>query len=227
MQTLKTTELSEKLVAQYLAYSFLGKAFFEDPTVELFNTLKEEALFADWPLEGSNNTMQAGLDILQPYCDQWDEAAIQEVKGDYARLFIGPNHLLAPPWESVYRSEERLLFEKETLQVRAMYRQYGLALPSDCLQPDDHFGLEMFFVAHLCRLGLNAIENEEKSILENVQQTLADFFEEHICQWADLFLADVKTNAITPYYQGLAVLTSGCIAHTKASWHIFDETVST
>lgn len=218
MQKTDSTELIEKLVAHFLAYSFLGKVFFETPAVELLNTLKKDALFADWPLESANPSMHEGLTILRRYTGEWDEADFPELKRDYARLFIGPNRLLAPPWESVYRSEEHLLFEEETMQVRAMYRKYGFAIPSDYVQPDDHFGLEMSFVAHLCNQGIHALNNQQWQTLEDIQQSVSVFFEEHICQWADAFLTDVKTNAATPYYQGLVVLASGCIAHTVASW---------
>lgn len=218
MQTLATTELSATLVAHHLAYSFLGKAFFEAPSVALINTLQEEALFADWPLEDSNEAMHAGLDILQRVCEQWDEANFQDVKRDYGQLFIGPNRLPAPPWESVYRSEEHLMFEEETFQVRALYRQFGMDIPSECIQPDDHFGLEMFFIAHLCRMGLDALAHEQSAVLDSVLQAVNHFLQDHICQWSEQFLADVKAHAATDYYQGLAFLAEGCIAHTVTSW---------
>jgi TorA maturation chaperone TorD len=225
MHPTETTPHLEKLVAHYLAYSFLGKAFFEGPSIALMTTLKEDALFADWPLENSNDAMQTGLNILQSYCEMWDESDFPELKRDYDRLFIGPNKLPAPPWESVYRSEERLVFEEETLKVRAMYRQYGMALPPDNIQPDDHFGLEMMFVAHLCRLALDAIEQEKPGIAQSMEQAMITFFNEHICQWTDEFLENVQSSASTPYYLGLAALASGCIAHTVASWQINGEAV--
>ena len=188
---------------------------------------KNEALFADWPIEHGNAVMQEGLTILRRYIEQWNEADFHSLKRDYARLFVGPTRLQAPPWESVYRGEEHLLFEEETLQVRAMYRQFGFAVPSTFVQPDDHFGLEMLFVAHLCRLGTHALQDEQALRLDSIRQALTAFFADHICQWSDQFLSDVRTKAATPYYQGLALLASGCIAHTVTRWHMSHQTMST
>ena len=208
------TELLETLVAHCLTYTFLGKAFFEPPTTELLVALKEDDLFAAWPLEAEVAKLQAGLATLQAYTEDWDAAAIEALKRDYARLFVGPNSLLAPPWESVYRSEERLLFEEETLQVRAAYRQFGMALPDGPLQPDDHFGLELFFVAHLCRLGLDSLEHDDSAQLEAVLQGLQRFLHEHVLRWAEPFLQDVSAGAQTDYYRGLAAVALGSLTHT-------------
>ena len=154
------------------------------------------------------------------------ESAIESLKSDYARLFVGPHKLLAPPWESVYRSEEHLLFEEETLQVRALYRQYGMALPAGCHQPDDHFGLEMYFVAHLCGLAIEALERKQWLMLNELRDALRSFLQDHVMQWADQFLADVGAGATTQYYQGLAQLAAGCLAHTTVTWQVPDETAA-
>ena len=220
MDTSPPIELSNKLVAHFLAYGFLGKAFFEVPSIDLMETIKNEDLFSDWPLVSQNAVLNEGLEVLRQYVLQWDTNQFDDLKRDYARLFVGPNRLPAPPWESVYRSEEHLLFEEETLQVRAAYREYGFVVPGDYVQPDDHFGLEMSFIAHLCRIGLDALTNQQPHILDSTRLGLTTFFREHVCQWAEPFLADVLKNATTPYYKGIALRASGCITHSVSTWQI-------
>jgi TorA maturation chaperone TorD len=226
MQTTENTELLETLVAHYLAYSYLGKAFYEAPTIDFITTLTEDRLFEEWPLAGDEDLLNSGLATLQTYCDNWNDAAFATLKSDYTTLFIGPNRLLAPPWESVYLSEEHLLFDEQTLQVRAMYREYGMALPEGNHHPDDHFGLEMYFVAYLCRLGIEAVERGQWLMLNKLRNALRSFLQDHVMQWADQFLTDVETGAVTPYYQGLAQLAAGCLAHTAATWQVLEAEVA-
>lgn len=226
MQPSQNAELLETLVAHYLAYSYLGKAFYEPPTVEFLTTLTQDHLFDEWPLDGDNAALCDGLGLLQAYCAAWDDSAIDALKSDYAHLFVGPQRLAAPPWESVYRSEEHLLFGEETLQVRTLYRQYGMALPEGNRHPDDHFGLEMYFVAHLCHLAIEALEREQWLMLNQLRDALRGFVQAHVMQWADQFLSDVGAGAATRYYQGLARLTAGCLALTAATWQVQGETAA-
>lgn len=69
-------------------------------------------LFATPPLQLSGPAL-AGWnlmhDYIQKHCGE-EFAADHELTGDYYRLFVGPDTVLAPPWESVYRHEDRLIF---------------------------------------------------------------------------------------------------------------------
>lgn len=220
MENTDTVALSERLIATYLAYGFLGKAFFEKPTLELLEQLKQDDLFADWPLDCSNDAMKNGLETLQAFLQEWQAEDFDDVRRDFARLFIGPNRLPAPPWESVYCNEEGLIFDKETLQVRLLYRQFGMAVPTVRNEPDDHFGLEMMFIAHLCQVALEGIRSEQSYYTDLSLAAIDSFFRDHVCTWAYDFLADVAEAANTPYYRGLSLLASGTIAHTMEAWQI-------
>jgi TorA maturation chaperone TorD len=45
------------------------------------------------------------------------DEAFQELRVDHTRLFVGVGKVLAPPWESVYFNEDRMVFQKQTLEV--------------------------------------------------------------------------------------------------------------
>ena len=63
-------------------------------------------------------------------------------------LFVGPGTPLAPPWESVCRhKDEALVFQKETLEVRAAYQELGLQVEKLHHEPDDHIAYELEFFA--------------------------------------------------------------------------------
>lgn len=40
-------------------------------------------------------------------------------------FYVEPGSLPAPPWESAYLSEDRLLFQESTLEVRKAYLKYN------------------------------------------------------------------------------------------------------
>lgn len=208
------TCLTETLVAHSLAYSFLSKAFYDAPDAEFIRMLADERLFDDWPLVNDDDSTRIGLELLQGFCAGWHDGQLASLKEDYAALFIGPDALLAPPWESVYRSVDHLIFEKQTLEVRAEYQQFGMEIPKLNVEPDDHLGLELRFIAHLANVGLNALSENQLNVLALVQDEIGVFYAEHLSQWSDECLSRIVQHAQTDYYRGVAFLTRGSLAHT-------------
>ncbi len=202
------------LVAQGLAFGFLNRAFYEPPSAEFINRLAADDLFADWPLSSNREEMHMGLHLLRKFCSSWQETELPALRSDYGRLFIGPGPLLAPPWESVYLSDEHLLFEAQTLEVREMYRRFGLQAPKLNVEPDDHLGLEMAFMVHLCHEALAALEHQQEDRLHKAMQAQRDFMEKHLLRWAPDCLWRVIRQACTDYYRGVAYLALGCLAET-------------
>jgi TorA maturation chaperone TorD len=207
-QTWQTT-----LTAYGLAYGFLSKAFHESPQTEFITRLYDEDAFADWPLGVVNGATQTGLQLLQEYGAQWTIDALTE---DYRALFIGPGRLLAYPWESVYLSEERLIFDAQTLKVRALYRQYDLQVPQTTREPDDHIGFELAFMVHLCSLGLVACQSRDAAGLARSLEAQRGFLREHLLRWTPAFFQAVINNARTDYYRGTAYLGLGTIETAAA-----------
>jgi TorA maturation chaperone TorD len=211
-------DLAETLLAHQLSYTFLSKVFYEPPTTEFIQPLVDDALFDIWPIESENADIQAGLAELRAFSATWQPDDLVALKRDHARLFIGPERLLAPPWESVYRSDEHLIFERQTLEVRAQYQRFGMPIPRLHIEPDDHIGLEFRFVAYLCNMALEALERDRQDIVETVLAGLRDFLKTHLWAWAPDFLARVEDNSLTAYYRGAARLALGCLQETSAAF---------
>ncbi len=207
---------AETLIAQQLAYTFLGKAFYEPPTLELIQAIADDDLFSDWPFGSTNAEESAGLDQLRQFSARWDSAQFEDLRRDYARLFVGPNRLLAPPWESVYRSSEHLLFERQTFEVRQQYQRYGMETRQSNVEPDDHIGLELRFMAHLDGLALFSMEKGDTNLTIEAVEATGRFLTEHLLQWTPQFLDLVMKSANTAYYRAVAQLTLGCLYHTNA-----------
>jgi TorA maturation chaperone TorD len=193
-------ESSQQAALRSLAYRFLATLYLAPPQPEWLATLVREGLLDEFPVPLGNAQMQEGQRLLVAACREPEFAALT---ADYQQLFIGPNHLPAPPWESVYRTEERLVFDWPTLEVRAAYQEMGLSV-SDTTEPDDHIGLELLFMATLA-------ERQAAGDLRAAAAQAA-FLKRHLLVWAPTFCADLAASAATSLYKGLALLTQGMLA---------------
>lgn len=189
-----------------LAYGFLSKAFYQPPDVDFVTTLFDDDLFSDWPIGTDVDPAQTGIDLLKAFGEQWTADQHRALLDDYNALFVGPNKLLAYPWESVYLSKDGILFDAPTLAVRDFYRRFGLQAPQKTHEPDDHIGLEMAFMVHLCSVGLCMAEQDDQDVLEQIRNAQRDFLSEHLLRWAPAFFQAVIDNTKTDYYRGVAYL---------------------
>jgi len=122
-----------------------------------------------------------------PGFDQPDAEAAEQ---DYLRLFVGLGMPLAPPWESAWASDARLIFQRETLDVRYWYRSAGLQAAALHHEPDDHIGLELEFVGTLLSRG--------------DRETAVAFAREHPRAWAARWAEAVQANGQTAFYAQLS-----------------------
>jgi TorA maturation chaperone TorD len=208
---------ADLLTAHRLAYQFLGAVFSGPPAEELVRRVVVEDLFADWPLETDEPEVRTGLALLRDFCRSPGAERLAPLLADHGRLFEVPGEAFVRPWESVYRSEEHLLFERETREVAESYRRFGMEVPNPGAEPEDHLGLELRFVAHLCVLGEAAIARGDRAALREVVGGMGAFFDEHLTRWAEPCLLQVIGNARTAYYRGAAHLARGCIAETRGA----------
>ncbi len=199
---------------QALAYHFLGRCFYEPPRAEWLAALADDRLFEAWPFPSRDDRAPAGLALLRAFCEGWDPARLGALEWDFNRLFVGPGEMLAPPWESVYRSKTKLTFQEPTLQVRAVYERFGVQAPAVHREPDDHLGLELAFVATLSDLAAATAARDDTAQLATCRQTQRDFLQDHLLAWAPACLALVEKHAETDYYRGAARLALGSLSES-------------
>ncbi len=201
-------ELTEVLLANrnYL-YTLLHKAFGREPDEELLELLSE-AGEAFGLLSGEDG------DILSR-CPRFfgdlkknlgDPAFLEEVKDTYTRLFIGPDALTAPPWESVYRGEDAMLFQETTLRVRQFYRRFSLIPECYPRVADDSLALELDFMARLAQRALDAFQSEDFSGAAELLKGSKEFLEKHLLLWIPKFLERMQKAAEKPLYPQLCLV---------------------
>lgn len=124
---------------------------------------------------------------------------IQHLLIDYARLFVGPFDLLAPPYGSVYLEKTRRIMGETTENALRDYREAGLEMDRAFYEPPDHIAVELEFMYYLVFLNINAAG--DKMQIQN------SFLNHHIGLWVEDFAGLVEKWAATEFYRNLARIT--------------------
>ncbi len=190
------------------ATTFLSHALLRrDAAASMLEGLRTAGLAGSWPLEGDAH--RTGVALLEAAVRE--SASPEALVEDFDALFVGPGHMHACPYESVYRSLEGLTFEAETMQVRRFYADHGLQAPAFNREPDDHIGLEVAFVGQLCLAALNALEDDEPEKARQFVSSARLFVAQHLGVWGPDFCTHVIDNADTSFYASVAHLLLGLI----------------
>ncbi len=200
------------LEARKISYIFFSNQYEQTLTVDDLFEIFYEDVFNNFPLDLDNENYKEGVLLLEGYADE-NKQNYKKMKEktmyDYNRLFIGPAKVLAPPWESVHTTKEKLVFSEPTIAVRAFYKEHGLVFNELNKEPEDHFSIELEFMAFLIDQQITA---ENQGINEKTSYYLLEqkrFMKNHLGKWYSIFLDAVYKNAQTKYYQGLALCTKG------------------
>ncbi|MBE3598445.1 MAG: molecular chaperone TorD family protein [Limnochordaceae bacterium] len=222
------------LQARLAAYQLLSQVFLDEPDPRWLRGLAQSRALRAFPLARANAEVEQGTALAAGYLEQPEslsEEGLDRLRWDYTRLFIGPARLPAPPWESAYLTEERLLFAEPTLAVRRAYLQYALVPRHFPHEADDHVGLELEFMARLAELSLERFGRSSRKrdpeaagatagapypqLLHDQQR----FLREHLMRWIPRFTLDVEKAASTDFYRGMAMVLRGSLTVDRALLH--------
>jgi len=185
-------EILEVLFSNRLfLYSLFHKVFGREPDEDLLAVLTRDetgqafALLSEEPDDVMDRAVRFLAQLRQ---DCASPEFIDRVKNEYTRLFIGPAKLAAPPWESVYRSKQGLLFQESTLAVREFYRKFGLLPEGYPHVADDSLALELHFMAKLSERALEALHADDQSSLIHLLTGQNIFLQNHLLVWVPKFL---------------------------------------
>ena len=111
------------LTGEMLMFSLLGKILLQNPEKSWLQPLLDENLFSEAPFAEQQANVIQGLDLLEKWSltckGDITQAMVIDLKADYTHLFTGMAKVPVAPWESVYFTEERLVFQEQTQKVRA------------------------------------------------------------------------------------------------------------
>lgn len=189
------------------AFATLGRLHLMSPDEETLSLMKD--LLDEWPFEAEGDT-EFGLTELRASFE--DKETVVDIRRDHNLLYGVTATAKVPPYESVHRGDDGLVFDEETLQVRAEYRKLGLQAPKLNREPDDHIGLEFNFIAQSALKALDALEAGSETDASRYYGIGVQFMNSHIMEWAPLMLEDAAEQADTRFYRAIMYLSLGALA---------------
>lgn len=142
-----------------------------------------------------------------------------ELEAEHTALFVLPSGVI--PHEAFYLDREQRLGARVTMTVEQFYRRAGMPLSDRCIEMADHVGLELEFMAALCRLEGDLEAAGDSAGRGHCVAVQRAFLEEHLARWAPRCCERVIAQAGSPFYQAIARYTTEFLqaeqAHLGAS----------
>ena len=126
---------------------------------------------------------------------------------DYTRLFLGPNHIAAKPYGSIWLEGQNTVMGDSTMAVQKLYEQGGFDMNEDFREVPDHIAVELEFLYLLVYRENEAARKGEPEALRAMAALRKHFLEEHLGRWIGPFTSAVIAGAQCGFYRRLAELS--------------------
>ena len=205
--------LSALLAGRTYVFSLLHTLFGAEPTKEMIDAAAGEAavqavsIFAQDDAQAPK-LLLAALDLLKT-------ADLGVLKSEYTRLFLGPEDYIAAPWESVYTSKERALFQESTLNVRLWFGRFGYVAGGYPNQPDDHICLMMDFLARTSQMAAEELAADNTKACAGILADQKAFETEHLLNWVHQYARDMQLCETNAFYPQLSVAMAEFVAYDQ------------
>jgi DMSO reductase family type II enzyme chaperone len=136
----------------------------------------------------------------------------EDLAVEYARLFVGPQRVLAAPYGSVYLDEGRRVMGDSTLEVLEIYREAGLSLDPDFKELPDHIAAELEFMHYLTVKAVEAAAAGQGRTADEALHMRDEFLHTFLNRWVPGFCASIRAGTQNRFYRGLANCLSTFIA---------------
>lgn len=218
------------LAAAEACFAQASQLLYCEPDAEVVADQVAERPFQNAPFGMDDADVREGMALMDAWCvaAAADEAGFDErvaaLRREWLRLFVGAGTPDAPSWESFYRDPNSQLFSARTLEVREQYRRHGLQIERLHAEPDDHLGLMLGFMAHLCGAEADALAAGDEAALRELRAEQEGFLEKHVLPWLAAWRYEVGKHAASDYYRGAGELAFGlCARYAQRFGIAFDE----
>ena len=188
-------------------YLFLSRIYREEMTVEYLNILTNSSS----KLKALEDPELASLfETLNGFITKYDlrKEFIHSLAADYASLFLGIGKHPAHPYESVYKSAEKIVMQKQRDEVYEVYMAEGMQLSKGCKEPEDHIAIEFEFMGYMCRKTARAMHNNNADEVKRLLTLQHQFFMKHL-SWIPSWCAHIeKGSAEFAFYNIMSKITS-------------------
>lgn len=208
-QAASVDEIIAALEGRSAFYDFVSALYFKPLTAEQIENIAE----MDFSIyEGTNDLFEEGLHDMSRFLRKRHTGTRQQLAVDFTMAFAGTaawKGRYAVPYESVFRSEEGLMFQGPYHEVYHLFRDAGVQRAQGFDYPDDHLSFMCEFMAILSKRAADALRNGNYEDAREQLRSSAGFLQDHMLSWFDA-LADLATNIIeTRFYRGVLKMTKG------------------
>lgn len=182
---------------------FLVEAFWDQPSEEFVENLLEGDVKV--PEESVNDPLDEGFEHLQTFIEENRgrpvETVKEELRAEYTAVFVGPR----PPvlaHETHYRDDTEFIGEG-LAAVESSYAAAGWSPPDSYGEENDFIAVELAFLRDL--ISRQRRGHEEVFGFERV------FLDEHLMQWVDAFVTDLREKTDEPLYLAAAAILEGFV----------------
>jgi TorA maturation chaperone TorD len=192
--------------ARSTVYGFFSAAFLRGPSQEFLTALISDAGVAN--LEDVFPDAAYRQELAQVRLEAREgRLTLEGAILDFEALFRVPGARYLSPYESVYRSQSAggrgCLCGPEAAAVEQFYLREGQTPNAGFTELPDHVGVEMEFMAFLCRQAADAMRKRDHAALQEYRHQQYCFFTEHLGAWARLLAQRLASQAQTSLYRFL------------------------
>ena len=203
-------------------YRFLARLYLRPPSGALLRALRDGSILpASTGAPGDADPGRGG-EAAAPALDL--EALVSEARGrphleeelvaEHAALFVLPSGVI--PHEAFYGDREQRLGGRVTIAVERFYRNAGIHILDRCIEMPDHVGIELEFMAALCRLEADLGDAGDPAARGRCVGLQRTFLEEHLARWAPACCERVIALARYGFYKAIARFTTEFLRSERA-----------
>ena len=190
--------------AYAVAAKLLGMCFAFSPKQEesmaALAAIREMDIAQDWPFGSEGNAENALVNQAAMLIGQGSEECGEALSLEYQRLFVGPGHLAAPPWGSVYMDRDKVTYGGTWIDLREWMRVCGIESEYDERVPEDQIGRLLVMSSEVASQRCDA---------------LPELLGNHLLPWADRYFDLLAEDAELATYRGLAFLAKATFSDVQ------------
>lgn len=195
--------MQEELQGEIFLYNLLRSIFQSEPTREMIGAL--QALHLPQGEEPQAHGLMLMVSAAQRNSSRLD-IWIEELAGEFTRIFIGPLKPLVLPYASFYLSDSRQLMTDETIEVRRRYLEADMVIKELYKVPDDHVGIELEFLYYLANEYASLLQQGRHAEAITFLDMKTDFITCHMALWVPQFAEQLAETTHEDFFTGAALL---------------------
>lgn len=197
-------------LARAKIYQFLSTLYRDEIPLSLIKKMGEGPFLDQIKKLQAACTIQDFCSGLDRMCKSMESSSAEnvfnELRYEYADLFLNAGNNPAFPYESCYSTRDPLVMQEPVVKIREVLNKAGLHKNKDFLDLDDHIAVELELMRYFA---------EQAASKDISQEAEFDFLRNHLMGWVVEFSAVLTSASRTAFYRGLAEITMSFLFHER------------